>query len=64
MYAIKQELKLNNKETSRMFGNAGFKRFVYNYGLELLQASWGFKDLKAGDSKRIDAIKKSLLKSP
>jgi putative transposase len=58
MYAIKRELKLNKVETSLMRGNAGFKRFVYNFGLDLLTASWGFQDVKASDSKRIDAIKK------
>jgi len=58
MYAIKRELKLNNKETSLMRGIAGFKRFVYNYCLDLLVASWEFEGIKAGDSKRIDAIKK------
>ncbi len=36
MFAIKRELKLNNKERSLMHGIAGFKRFVYNYGLELI----------------------------
>ncbi|BBD64786.1 transposase [Nostoc commune NIES-4072] len=60
MFAIKRELKLNKVETSLMRGNAGFKRFVYNYGLELLTASWSFEDVKASDSKRIDAIKKVL----
>ncbi|MEH2075733.1 MAG: transposase [Nostoc sp.] len=58
MFAIKRELKLNNIEISLMRGNAGFKRFVYNYGLELIQASWDFEGVKASDSKRIDAIKK------
>lgn len=58
MFAIKRELKLNNVETSLMRGNAGFKRWVYNFGLELLTASWSFEDVKASDSKRIDAIKK------
>jgi putative transposase len=58
MFAIKRELKLNNVETSLMRGNAGFKRWVYNYGLELLTASWDFEGVKASDSKRIDAIKK------
>jgi putative transposase len=60
MFAIKRELKLNNVETSLMRGNAGFKRFVYNFGLELLTASWNFEDVQASDSKRIDAIKKVL----
>jgi putative transposase len=58
MFAIKRELKLNKVETSLMRGNAGFKRFVYNYGLELLTTSWSFEGVKASDSKRIDAIKK------
>ncbi|MEH2060402.1 MAG: hypothetical protein V7K97_30600 [Nostoc sp.] len=44
MFAIKRELKLNNVETSLMRGNAGFKRFVYNFGLELLTASWSFEE--------------------
>jgi putative transposase len=43
MYALKRELKLNNKEVSLLRGNAGFKRFVYNYGLELLKASWSLE---------------------
>jgi putative transposase len=60
MFAIKRELKLNKVEISLMRGNAGFKRFVYNFGLELLTASWSFEDIKASDSKRIDAIKKIL----
>lgn len=58
MYAIKRELKLNNKEISQMRGMAGFKRLVYNFGLDLLVVSWQFTQVKASDSKRIDAIKK------
>ncbi len=58
MYALKRELKLNKVETSLMRSCAGFKRFVYNFGLSLLTASWQFQDVKASDSKRIDAIKK------
>jgi putative transposase len=58
MYAIKRQLKLNKVETSQMRGNAGFKRFVYNFGLELLTESWKFEGIKAGDNKRLDAIKK------
>ncbi|MFB2837192.1 RNA-guided endonuclease InsQ/TnpB family protein [Floridanema evergladense] len=57
MYAIKRELKLNNKETSLMRGMAGFRRFVYNFGLEMLVASWSFEGINLGDSKRIDSIK-------
>ena len=60
MYALKRELKLNNKEVSLLRGNAGFKRFVYNYGLELLKASWSLGGIKASDSQRLDAIKKVL----
>lgn len=58
MFALKRELKLNKVETSRLRSLAGFKRWVYNYGLDLLVASWDFQDIKAGDSTRIDAIKK------
>jgi putative transposase len=58
MYSLKRELKLNKKETSLMRGCAGFKRFVYNYCLDLIVASWDFEDVKASDSKRIAAIKK------
>jgi len=58
MYALKRELKLNKVETSLMRGCSGFKRFVYNFGLDMLTASWQFQDVKVSDSKRIDAIKK------
>ncbi|MBW4593239.1 MAG: transposase [Brasilonema angustatum HA4187-MV1] len=58
MYAIKRELKLNKVETSLLRGNAGFKRWVYNFGLDLIQASWDFTGIQASDAKRIDAIKK------
>lgn len=57
MYALKRELKLNNRETSLLRGIAGFKRFVYNFGLHMVQASWNFVGVKASDSRRIDAIK-------
>jgi putative transposase len=58
MYAVKRELKLNNRETSLMRGIAGFKRFVYNFGIDMLVASWNFPEVKVSDAKRIDAIKK------
>jgi putative transposase len=58
MYAIKRELKLNNKEISMMRGMAGFKRLVYNLGLQMLKASWEVPNLTWSDSKRIDTIKK------
>jgi putative transposase len=51
MYAIKRELKLNKVETSLLRGNAGFKRWVYNFGLDLVQASWEFVDIQASDAK-------------
>jgi transposase len=35
MYAIKLELKLNNRERTLMVQHAGFNRFVYTYGLAL-----------------------------
>ena len=60
MYAIKLELKLNNKERSRLAGCSGFKRVVYNFGLDLLKKSWRFEGIKATDFKRITAIKKIL----
>ncbi|BAZ15022.1 transposase [Calothrix sp. NIES-4071] len=41
-----------------MLANAGFRRFVYNFGLEMLKASWGFEDVKASDRDRISEIKK------
>jgi putative transposase len=58
MYSLKLELKLNNKERSRLAGCAGFARFVYNFGLSMLTSSWGFEGIKAGDSKRLSAIEK------
>ncbi|WP_322732493.1 zinc ribbon domain-containing protein [Nostoc sp. ChiQUE01b] len=58
MFAINRELKLNNKECSLMLCMAGFKGFVYNYGLNLIIASWDFNHIQTGDAKRIDAIKK------
>ncbi len=58
MYSLKRELKLNNKEVSLMKGCSGFKRWVYNWALKLVKASWEFKDIKASDAKRLDAAKK------
>lgn len=60
MYAIKLELKLNNKERSKLAGCAGFKRVVYNFGLALIKNSWQFEGIKASDSKRLAAIKNIL----
>ena len=58
MYAIKRELKLNNKEKSFFAGCAGNSWFVYNYGLSLLKATWDIPEISGSDSKRLDAIKK------
>ncbi len=58
MYSLKRELKLNNKEVSLMRGCSGFKRWVYNWALKLIKASWEFEDIKASDTKRLDAAKK------
>ncbi|MEH2056668.1 MAG: transposase [Nostoc sp.] len=58
MYSLKLELKLNNKEKTRLSGCAGFARFVYNYGLSMLTQSWDFEGIKASDSKRLSAIEK------
>lgn len=60
MYALKRELKLNKLETRNLCSHAGFKRFVWNYAIDLLIASWDFEDVKASDTKRLGAIKKLL----
>lgn len=60
MYALKLELKLNNKERSLLKGCAGFRRVVYNYGLDMVVGSWQDKGLELSDSKRIDVAKKLL----
>ncbi len=39
MYALKLELKLNNKERSLMARCAGYARFVYNYGLNMINGT-------------------------
>ncbi len=57
MYAIKVELKLNNKERTLMRQHAGFSRLVYNYGLSLMLGS---KDIKYPTGKKIDTIQKVL----
>ena len=57
MYAIKLELKLNNRERTLMAQHAGFSRFVYNYGLALYKQ---VMDIKGGVTKKISAIRKVL----
>lgn len=58
MYALKLELKLNHKERSRLKGCAGFSRFVYNFGLDMLKNSWEFEGIKATDTTRLLTIEK------
>ena len=53
MYAIKLELKLNNKERSLIARHSGYARFCYNYALALYQ---GVKDWTVGSSKKVAAI--------
>lgn len=60
MYALKLELKLNNKERSLFKGCAGFRRVVYNFGLDMVVGSWQDKQIRLSDSKKIDAAKKLL----
>lgn len=59
MYAVKVKLKLNNKEQTLMRKHCGFSRFVYNYGLVLMQ---GLErdGIKGGCGKKLKAIKKVL----
>jgi putative transposase len=53
MYAIKLELKLNNKERTLMARHSGYARFCYNYALSLYQE---VKSLPGGSSKKVAAI--------
>jgi putative transposase len=55
MYAIKLELKLNNKERTLMARHSGYARFCYNYALALYQ---GVKDFPGGSSKKVAAIER------
>lgn len=59
MYAIKLELKLNNKERSYLKGCAGYRRTVYNFGLDMVKGSWSL-NTKSSDSKTIGLAKKLL----
>jgi len=58
MFAIKRALKLNNKEATLMAKHAGFRRVVYNLGLNLRQQLYGV--VQISDSKAIGEIKKIL----
>ena len=55
MYAIKLELKLNNKERTLMARHSGYARFCYNYALSLYQE---VKSLPGGSSKKVAAIER------
>ena len=57
MYAIKVELKLNNKQKTKMNQHLGFSRFCYNFGLSLYN-QLDHKEYKGSSSKKIDLIKK------
>ncbi|MBR8826565.1 MAG: transposase [Gomphosphaeria aponina SAG 52.96 = DSM 107014] len=57
MYAIKLELKLNNKERTKLAQHAGYSRFVYNYALGLYN-QLDHQEFKQSASKKLDTIKK------
>lgn len=57
MYAIKLKLKLNNKEETFFKGCANYSRFIYNYALSLLLATWKDETIKASDSKTLNTIR-------
>lgn len=57
MYAIKVELKLNDKEKTLMDCHIGFARFCYNYALSIYN-QLDHRKYKGGSSKKIDLIKK------
>ncbi|MCU0544468.1 MAG: transposase [Oscillatoriaceae cyanobacterium Prado104] len=55
MYAIKLELKLNNKERTLMARHSGYARFCYNFALSLYL---GAIDVDASSSKKVAAIER------
>lgn len=57
MYAIKVELKLNNREKTKMNQHLGFSRFCYNYALSIYN-QLDHTEYPGGSSKKIDLIKK------
>lgn len=57
MYALKLELKLNNKERTYLSQCAGYARFVWNYGLGLYNQIH-HQGIKGSSSKKIEAIQK------
>ncbi|MEG4293854.1 hypothetical protein Q5692_26935 [Microcoleus sp. C2C3] len=58
MFAIKGELKLNNREPTLMAKHAGLRLVVFNMGLSLRTQMYG--RVKLSDSKVINELKKVL----
>jgi putative transposase len=58
MFALKRALKLNKNEATLMVKHAGFRRVVFNMGLNLRTQMYG--EGKFSDSKVINEIKKIL----
>ncbi|MEG3976196.1 transposase [Microcoleus sp. herbarium8] len=58
MFAVKRALKLNNNEATLMAKHAGFRRVVFNFGLNLRTQMYG--EGKFSDSKVISEVKKVL----
>lgn len=58
MYAIKVELKLNNREKTKMNQHLGFSRFCYNYALSLYN-QLDRLEYPGGSFLKIDLIKKT-----
>jgi putative transposase len=56
MYALKLELKLNNKERTFLAQCAGYSRFVYNYALAFYNQI-DHQEIKGSTSKKLDGIK-------
>ncbi len=57
VYAIKVELKLNNREKTLMNKHLGFSRFCFNYALNIYN-QLDHKEYPGGSSKKIDLIRK------
>lgn len=62
MYAIKVELKLNNREKTKMNQHIGFSRFCYNFALSLY-SQLDHKEYPGGASKKVDLIRKIFTRS-
>src|SRR4028118_1084434 len=58
MFAVKRALKLNNAEATLMAKHAGFRRVVFNFGLNLRTQMYG--EGKFTDSKILNEVKKVL----